>query len=76
MLTACGSSGTRLDPPGLSPIPGDIVACINKIVGKPKAGPMSKAEVAALIAELHRNDVAKTACGKRLINFYRAQSPR
>lgn len=37
---------------------------------------MSKAEVAALIAELHKNDVAKTACGKRLIAFYNNQSPK
>ncbi len=75
-LTACGGTGERLDPPGFQPIPGDIIVCLGKIVGKPKAGPMSKREIAELIAELHKNDVAKTRCGKRLIDFYNNQSPK
>lgn len=36
----------------------------------PKAGSMSKAQTAALIAKLHASDIGKTAAGKRLIALY------
>ena len=35
-----------------------------------KRGPMSKADVFALVAKLKKSEASKTACGKRLIKFY------
>lgn len=70
-LTACvtsGSSGQNV----LAPIPGDIPVCINKLVPQPEKI-QTKADVAALIAEFRKNDVAKTYCGRRLIQLYESQ---
>lgn len=70
-LTGCASSGAipkpRAAPP---PIPAGIEACLKATTPPPKAGPMTKADVFALVAKLKKSEAAKTACGKRLILFY------
>lgn len=72
ILTSCATTGDLTLPP----IPSDIKATLERTVPKPKAGPMTKAQVVALIAKLHASDVGKTAAGKRLIALYEARLPK
>lgn len=69
-LTACGESGTSVT--GRAPIPGDIKVCLNKLVPKPNEI-KTKAQIAGILADLRRNDVSKTLCGRRLIALYEKQ---
>lgn len=68
-LAGCVTTGTTaVVETRLPPIPAGITSCLNHLVPAPTRG--DKAAVVRLIAELRRNDVAKTRCGKRLIAFY------
>lgn len=69
-LTGCVTSGSNVS---LAPVPGDIVACFNKLVPAPKPGPMSKKEVVSLIGKLKGSELEKSLCGKRLIQWYETQ---
>ncbi len=66
-LTACEPSGTDA---ALPPIPADVRVCFASVVPAPRPGAMTAAEIARLIADLRRSDLAKTQCGRRLIGFY------
>lgn len=71
-LTACATSGTKLQPTTLPPIPADIRVCFDLIVAAPKKGAMTKKQVLELVASLKLSEAQKVACGKRLIAFYEA----
>jgi len=38
----------------------------------PKKGPMTKSDIFRLITELKISEMEKTACGRRIIEFYEA----
>lgn len=69
-LTACVTSGPRVS---LAPVPGDIKVCFDKLVPKPKEGPMSRKDVVGLIGKLKKSELEKSLCGKRLIEWYETQ---
>ena len=74
MLTGCVSSGTtKIEAPGLQPIPSDIKVCFTKLVPKPVSGEMTKRQIVKLLGELKKSELAKSQCGKRLIAFYENQ---
>ena len=54
----------------MPPVPTGVVACFERAVPIP-AGPLSRGQVLQLLAAYERTDAAKTACGRRLIAFYR-----
>jgi len=72
MLTGCATSGGKA--PTLPPIPGDIRACFDSVVGKPTAGELSRQQVFKLIADLKQSELNKSLCGKRLIAWYEMQA--
>ena len=74
ILSGCVGSGVKLESIPLSAIPSDIVACFNKLVPRPGPGPMTKARIVGLIADLKKSEEAKSVCGKRLIAFYYAHA--
>ncbi len=69
-LSGCVTSGTEVK---LAPVPGDIKACFNRLVPKPKPGPMSRKDVVGLIGKLKKSELEKSLCGKRLIDWYETQ---
>ena len=73
-LTGCATSGTK--PTLFYPeLPADLRLCFDSSVAKPKAGPMTKAEVLTLVSKLKLSETEKIECGKRLISFYDSLSP-
>ena len=69
-LSGCATSGSKIVAPSYPELPADLRVCFDVTVAAPKAGPMTKAQVIAKIAELKRSEAQKTDCGKRLISFY------
>lgn len=69
-LTGCETTSTS---PKLATIPSDIQVCFDKLVPKPKPGPMSRQDVVGLIGKLRQSEVSKSLCGKRLIEWYNTQ---
>ena len=73
-LTGCATSG--INTPLLYPeLPADLRLCFDSAVAKPKAGPMTKAEVLALVSKLKLSETEKIECGKRLVAFYDGLAP-
>lgn len=69
-LTACGTSGPRLDQP-VPPqaVPVDLRTCFDRLVPKPAQQTMTARELMSLIAALKRSELEKSQCGKRLLQF-------
>ena len=77
MLTNCATFGQNRVQPNplatLDPIPSDIQVCFDKVVPRPKKGPMTKSETIKHIGTLLESDLMKSECGHRLIAFYNNQ---
>lgn len=58
----------------LAEIPADLRDCFIKTVPRPPAGALTRAQVAALIAELKRSERAMSVCGTRVVAWYDAQA--
>lgn len=67
--TGCATSGSRVPLPPPT-IPADLAICFDTAVPAPKAGPMSKSKVIALVTALKVSETEKINCGKRLIKFH------
>lgn len=61
LLSGCVSSGDK--------VPDDFRSCFNYIVPKPQHKTMTEAELLRLIGELRKSEVAKSRCGKLLIQW-------
>lgn len=68
-LSGCVTSG-QIPKPVYPVLPVDIRLCFETLVPAPPPGPLSKAQVVKLIANLKASEAEKTDCGKRLIEFY------
>lgn len=69
-LSGCVTSGSKSLKGTLTEIPSDLRLCFDRTVKAPPKGPLSKAQVMNLVAELKVSETEKVACGKRLIAFY------
>lgn len=72
-LTGRATSGTKT-PRFYPEIPADLRLCFNSAVAKPKTGPMTKAEVLALVSKLKLSETHEVGCGQRLIAVYDSMS--
>ena len=71
-LSACAGSGHNLTAVAPQSVPADIRACFDELVPAPPPGPMTKAQVMRLIADLKRSELEKSQCGRRLLAFHDA----
>jgi hypothetical protein len=72
-LTACAHSGNNAS---LGPLPAELKTCFDQIVpapGKPGTE-LTKQQMARLVADLKKSELAKSQCGKRLIAYYETQA--
>lgn len=77
MLTLAGcasSSRVQVAERELAPVPADIKVCFSTTYKLPPGANYTKAQVVEIIASLIKQDKVKSACGKRLIAWYEAQS--
>lgn len=74
-LNACVTDGedggVKID---LAAVPADIRGCFYVVTGKPMPGAMDARQISELVLRLHRSEVKKNACGRRLLALYDAQS--
>lgn len=66
LLTGCAAYGTN----SLPPLPADVLTCFTKTAKAPPKGSMDQQQIIKLIIQLRRSELAKSACGQRLISFY------
>lgn len=67
-MTGCATSGAK--PALFYPeLPADLRLCFDSPVAKPKAGPMTKADVLTLVSKLQLSETEKIERCERLIFF-------
>lgn len=71
MLMGCDQSSGEVN---LAVVPADLRLCFDRLVPIPPQGKMSAQQVARLVADLRRSEVAKSRCGKRLLSWYDKQA--
>lgn len=69
-LTGCVGSGTSVRSLVRPNLPSDLRVCFDRLVPEPPAGPLTKAQIIALVTSFKKSEASKSACGKRLIAFY------
>lgn len=69
-LTGCGPYGTIKALP--KDVPAGIERCFTEVVGRPHKGDLTQRDVFDVVAALKSSEKRKSACGLRLINWYRS----
>lgn len=65
-----GCTSRAVVAPDLPPVPPALETCFDRTVALPGAAEWTGETVAGVIARLRQSELAKTRCGKQLLDFY------